>query len=103
MTNKIQIFENQEFGAIRTLSNEHGETFFCGKDVAMALGYTNPMKAIRIHVDSEDKGVNKMGTPVCPLHPTSLAWLSTASASPWPSGGKTRRPYRASATATIAR
>ena len=63
MTNKIQIFENQEFGTIRTMSNEHGETFFCGKDVALALGYTNPMKAIRIHVDSEDKGVNKMGTP----------------------------------------
>ena len=36
MTNQIQIFENQEFGTIRTMSNEHGEVMFCGKDVAEA-------------------------------------------------------------------
>ena len=36
---------------------------FVGKDVAMALGYTNTLKAIRDHVDSEDKGVNEMVTP----------------------------------------
>lgn len=34
-----------------------------GKDVAEALGYTNPAKAIRNHVSDEDKGVNEMDTP----------------------------------------
>ena len=53
--NEIQIFKNQEFGAIRTMSNEQGEVMFCGKDVAEALGYTNTMKAVRDHVDDEDK------------------------------------------------
>ena len=36
--NEIQIFQNQEFGAIRTMSNEQGEALFCAKDVAEALG-----------------------------------------------------------------
>ena len=36
--NQIQIFQNQEFGAIRTLSNEQGEPMFCLKDVCEALG-----------------------------------------------------------------
>ena len=34
-----------------------------GQDVAKAQGYTNTLKAIRDHVDSEDKGVNEMITP----------------------------------------
>lgn len=34
-----------------------------GKDVAGALGYSNPAKAIRNHVSDEDKGVNEMDTP----------------------------------------
>ena len=53
--NEIQIFQNQEFGAIRTMSNEQGEVMFCAKDVAEALGYNNTMKAVRDHVDEEDK------------------------------------------------
>ena len=53
--NEIQIFQNQEFGAIRTLSNEQGDVMFCAKDVAEALGYNNTMKAVRDHVDEEDK------------------------------------------------
>lgn len=61
--NEIQIFQNQEFGAIRTLTNERGEAMFCAKDVAEALGYNNPLKAVRNYVAQEDKGVNKMGTP----------------------------------------
>ena len=55
MTNQIQIFENQEFGAIRTMSNEQGEVLFCGKDVAMALGYSKARNAILQHVDEDDK------------------------------------------------
>lgn len=37
--------------------------YFVGKDVAEVLGYSNPQKAIRDHVDDEDKGVNEMDTP----------------------------------------
>ena len=61
--NEIQIFQNQEFGSIRTMTNEQGEPLFCARDVADALGYNNPLKAVRNYVAHEDKGVNKMGTP----------------------------------------
>ena len=61
MTN-IKIFENQEFGAIRTMKDERGEPLFCGKDVARALGYKNPEKALRVHIEDDDKVVNKMDT-----------------------------------------
>ena len=61
--NDVQIFQNQEFGAIRTMCNEQGDVMFCAKDVAEALGYNNPLKAVRNYVAHEDKGVNKMGTP----------------------------------------
>ena len=54
MTN-IQIFKNEEFGEIRTMSNEHGDTLFCAKDVAMALGYKNTRAAVKKHIESEDK------------------------------------------------
>ena len=37
------------------MTNESGETYFVGKDVAEALGYTNTQKAIRDHVDDDDK------------------------------------------------
>ena len=62
MNNTIQIFENKEFGAIRTMSDEQGESLFCGKDVARALGYKNPEKALRVHIEDDDKVVNKMDT-----------------------------------------
>ena len=53
--NEIQIFQNVEFGAIRTMSNEQGEAMFCGKDVALALGYSNTKDALLRHVETEDK------------------------------------------------
>ena len=59
----IQVFKNEKFGEIRTMVNEKGEPWFVGKDVARRLGYINPEKALRVHVDDEDKGVNEMGTP----------------------------------------
>jgi len=59
----IQTFHHQMFGEIRTMTNEKGEVFFVGKDVAQALGYNNPLKAIRDHVDEDDKGVNVSFTP----------------------------------------
>lgn len=55
METAIQVFNNPQFGDIRTLAKENGETFFVGKDVAKALGYSDPQKAIKMHVDSEDK------------------------------------------------
>lgn len=60
--NEIQIFENSEFGKIRTLKI-NGEPWFVGKDIAENLGYTEAAKAVRKYVDSEDKGVSKMDTP----------------------------------------
>ena len=52
--NKIKIFQNQEFGAIRTISNEQGDVMFCGRDVAAALGYKKPEWAIATHVEADD-------------------------------------------------
>ena len=62
MSTEIKIFKNEMFGEIRTLTNEQGETFFVGKDVAQALGYSNTRKALQDHVDDEDKGVTKRDT-----------------------------------------
>lgn len=50
----LQIFKNPEFGEIRTIE-KNGEPWFVGKDVAAALGYERPTKAILDHVDDEDK------------------------------------------------
>lgn len=60
--NKIQSFNNEEFGSVRTMVIEN-EPWFVGKDVAEILGYSNPRDAINKHVDNEDKGVAKCDTP----------------------------------------
>lgn len=60
--NKLKVFQNEEFGAVRTMTI-NGEPYFVGKDVAGILGYTDTAKAIRVHVDEEDKGVDEMDTP----------------------------------------
>ena len=52
--NEIQIFKNEEFGDIRTVTID-GETWFVGKDVAEALGYSNASKAVSVHVGDEDR------------------------------------------------
>lgn len=52
--NKIQVFEKEEFGKVRTLMRD-GEPWAVGKDVAEALGYKNPSNAVAAHVDPEDK------------------------------------------------
>lgn len=52
--NKIQIFNNPQFGQLRTLEID-GELWFAGKDVAVALGYAKPENALAAHVDIEDK------------------------------------------------
>lgn len=52
--NDLQIFSNPEFGQVRTVEFG-GQPWLVGKDVAVALGYKNPTKAIIAHVDDEDK------------------------------------------------
>lgn len=54
--NELKIFQNEEFGEVRSLVINN-EPWFVGKDVAKALGYENPSKAIRDHVEEEDKKV----------------------------------------------
>lgn len=52
--NDIQVFINEELGNMRGI-NIDGEPWIVGKDVAVALGYSNPRKAILDHIDSDDK------------------------------------------------
>ena len=62
MSKELQVFKYMETHEIRTVVVD-GEVWFVGKDIADALGYSNPQKAIREHIDEEDKGVNEMDTP----------------------------------------
>lgn len=52
--NELRIFNNADFGDIRTVEQDGG-IWFVGKDVAEALGYSNPSNAVISHVDDEDK------------------------------------------------
>lgn len=56
--NELQIFNNEEFGSVRTIT-KGGKTYFVGNDVAKALGYSETAKAIRTHC----KGVSEMDIP----------------------------------------
>lgn len=63
--NEITIFNNPEFGDVRTIMID-GEPWFVGRDVAISLGYgkgTAPTNAIKRHVDDEDKGFTEIVTP----------------------------------------
>lgn len=55
--NKLQIFKNADFGEVRTIE-ENGTVLFCGNDLAKALGYAVPRKALFDHC----KGVLKRNT-----------------------------------------
>lgn len=54
MSNDIQIFDNPEFGQIRTIE-KNNMTWFVGKDIATVLGYTDTFGALKKHVDNDDK------------------------------------------------
>ena len=54
---KMETFRNQEFGSVRIIRDD-GRLLFCGADVAFALGYKNPRKALIDHC----KGVTKRDT-----------------------------------------
>lgn len=68
--NELQIFNNSEFGEVRTIE-ENGKILFCGSDIAKALGYAEPRKAISRHckggmkrpIDVQIK-VKADGTPI---------------------------------------
>lgn len=80
--NQIKIFENPEFGKVRTVEID-GKPYLAGKDVAEALGYTNPQKAIRDHTDIEDRTVNESftvnGTKVILINESGLYSLILSS------------------------
>ena len=59
--NDLTTFTNPEFGQVRTVEID-GTPWLVGKDVATALGYKNPQKAIHDHVDAEDTTVNDLFT-----------------------------------------
>lgn len=63
-TPEVKVFKNPihpEFGDLRTIEID-GEPWFVGKDVAVALGYTNSRDAIATHVFADDKGVESIDT-----------------------------------------
>lgn len=60
--NDLTTFTNPEFGQVRTVEID-GTPWLVGKDVAVALGYKEPTKAVRDKVDPEDRGMSKMDTP----------------------------------------
>lgn len=55
--NELKLFENPEFGNVRTIETNDGKVMFCGRDVAIALGYAKPQNAIQAHC----KGALKRG------------------------------------------
>lgn len=59
MEKGIKVFENEQFGKVRIAMNESNEPLFCLSDVAKALGYSNPAKAVIDHC----KGVTVLETP----------------------------------------
>ena len=55
MNTKIQVFNNPEFGQIRTMTMPDGQVGFVGNEVAKVLGYSNYRNAIANHVDEDDR------------------------------------------------
>ena len=58
---ELQVWGNAEFGSVRSLM-VNGEPYFVGKDATEILGNSNPQKALRDHVDEEDRTVNESFT-----------------------------------------
>lgn len=85
MTNELQVFSNADFGEIRTIVIDD-VPYFAGKDIATALGYVNPTKAVREHTDEEDRTVNETltvnGTPITLINESGLYSLILTSKLP---------------------
>lgn len=82
MNNIIEVFNSNEFGSVRTV-NLNNTIHFVGKDIAVALGYSNPQKAVRDHIDEEDRTVNNSftinGTPAVLINESGLYSLVLSS------------------------
>lgn len=61
-TESPTVFTHPQFGTVRTVEIDN-EVWFVGKDVAEALGYSDPRSAISKKIENEDRGVAKMATP----------------------------------------
>jgi prophage antirepressor-like protein len=83
--NELTLFNNPDFGSVRAVEI-NGEVWIAGKDVATNLKYSNPQKAIRDHVDEEDKTVNEMftvnGTAIVLINESGLYSLVLSSKMP---------------------
>lgn len=55
MDTKISVFNDKRFGEIRTVTMSDGQIWFVGRDMARALSYSDPRKAIAMHVEEGDK------------------------------------------------
>ena len=60
----VCVFENPEFGMVRTATDENGEPWFCAKDLCDALGYKNSSCAVNQHVKSSDIAKRYVSSPV---------------------------------------
>lgn len=60
--NELEIFKNEEFGEIRTITINN-EPWFVGKDITNILGYQNGSRDINRHVDEDDRGSTEMVSP----------------------------------------
>ena len=72
MAAPVCVFENPEFGMVRTATDEKGEPWFCAKDLCDALGYKKACDSVKQHVRCDDTikrgvwvevGMKKDGTP----------------------------------------
>ena len=83
--NDLTTFTSPEFGQVRTVEID-GTPWLVGKDVAVALGYKNPQKALHDHVDAEDTTVNDSftvnGTPAALINESGLYSLILSSKMP---------------------
>ena len=75
---QVAVFENPEFGTVRTATDEKGEPWFCAKDLCDALGYKKACDSVKQHVRCDDTikrgvwvemGKKKEGTPAKRLTP----------------------------------
>ena len=78
MNQQLQVFNHEQFGDVRIIE-EDGRVLFCGSDVAKALGYANPRKALHDHCRCVTKrdawvqtGTKSDGTPAMRLNSTNF-------------------------------
>lgn len=60
MTNSIKIFDNPQFGELRTLTDEHGEPWFVAVDICKALDIANPTMAVK-RLDDDERAKFRLG------------------------------------------